>query len=198
MIVGLLKEVEYKAGTLWPAERRVIEMPRAVNEGPRPFASRACLSGIPLQESRSGGRYPPGRQQRELRIGRTLLGGVALGIVGMRAGGEPVSRRECSGTRLYTLPVMQSDLGLGALDDYDAVVRRLGKPVEDRWRPDRGEMQYRLLGYPQQGFYVILMGRDRAHARYIGAIDRRWKPVHAVDLAGGMNSGPLLRALKRF
>src|ERR1700694_3585824 len=38
MIVGLAKELEYKAGTLWPVERRVIEMPRAVNDVPRPFA----------------------------------------------------------------------------------------------------------------------------------------------------------------
>src|SRR5438132_7972800 len=39
MIVGLAKELEYKAGTLWPVERRVIEMPQAVNEGPRPHSS---------------------------------------------------------------------------------------------------------------------------------------------------------------
>src|SRR5512141_2863581 len=30
MIVGLLKELEYKGGSVWPHERRVIEMPRAV------------------------------------------------------------------------------------------------------------------------------------------------------------------------
>jgi hypothetical protein len=34
MIVGLLAELEYRAGAVWPAERRVIEMPRAVNDGP--------------------------------------------------------------------------------------------------------------------------------------------------------------------
>ena len=36
MIVGLLKELEYKGGSVWPHERRVIEMPRAVNQGPAP------------------------------------------------------------------------------------------------------------------------------------------------------------------
>ena len=30
MIVGLLKELEFKAGKVWPYERRVIEMPRAL------------------------------------------------------------------------------------------------------------------------------------------------------------------------
>ena len=34
MIVGLLAELEYRAGVVWPAERRVIEMPRAVNDAP--------------------------------------------------------------------------------------------------------------------------------------------------------------------
>src|SRR6266404_8988564 len=30
MILGLNKELEYKTGQLWPAQRRVIEIPRAV------------------------------------------------------------------------------------------------------------------------------------------------------------------------
>src|SRR5438477_6201964 len=75
MIVGLTKELEYKAGTLWPLERRVIEMPRAVNEGPRPSvpepaSSPAHVVGIRLESS------------AESRIGRLILGGIALGIVG--------------------------------------------------------------------------------------------------------------------
>ena len=36
MIVGLMAELEFRTGVVWPAERRVIEMPRAVNDAPRP------------------------------------------------------------------------------------------------------------------------------------------------------------------
>ena len=36
VIVGLTKELEYRAGTVWPHERRIIEMPKAVNDSPRP------------------------------------------------------------------------------------------------------------------------------------------------------------------
>src|SRR5208283_5649899 len=36
MIVGLSTELEYRQGAVWPVERRVIEMPRAVNDSPRP------------------------------------------------------------------------------------------------------------------------------------------------------------------
>ena len=32
LIVGLTKELEYREGAVWPRVRRVIEMPRAVNE----------------------------------------------------------------------------------------------------------------------------------------------------------------------
>src|SRR5258708_8883482 len=39
MILGLTKELEYKMGQVLPALRRVIEIPRAVNEGPHPLAS---------------------------------------------------------------------------------------------------------------------------------------------------------------
>ncbi len=191
MIVGLTKELEYKAGTIWPAERRVIEMPRAVNEGPRPFAPApapprsAPVIGIRLE----GGT--------ESRIGRLVLGGIALAIAGCVLV-VSLYRGGVLGNKIIYSPVMQSDLGLGAFDDYHAAVRLLGQPAEDRWRPDHGEMQYRLLGYPAQGYYVILMGRDRRDARYVGALDRNWNPVHTVEMPGRVNSYSLLRSLKRF
>ena len=55
MIVGLKKELEYRGGAVWPHERRVIELPKAVNYGPpnterNPFhrlkrsLARACVA----------------------------------------------------------------------------------------------------------------------------------------------------------
>jgi hypothetical protein len=191
MIVGLTKELEFKTGTLWPAQRRVIEMPRAVNEGPRP---RTPDLEIPRPAPVIGIRVEDGA---ESRIGRLVLGGIALGIVGCVLV-VSLYRGGVLGNKIIYSAVMQSDVGLSSLDDYHAVVRLLGQPTEDRWRPDRGEMQYRLLGYPQQGFYIILMGRDRNEARYIGAMDRSWNPVHTVQMAAHVNSVSLLRNLKRF
>lgn len=191
MIVGLTKELEYKAGSLWPAERRVIEMPRAVNEGPvgqppaAPASTPASVVGIKLESG------------TESRIGRMVLGGIALGIVACVLI-VSLYRGGIVGNRVIYQPVMQNDLGLSAADDYHAVVRLLGTPAEDRWKSETGEMQYRLLGYPRQGFYVLLMGRERGAARYIGAMDRNWNPVHSVDLPGRINSVLLLRSLKRF
>src|SRR3954454_16309056 len=44
MILGLLKELEYKSGQVLPSSRRVIEIPRAVNEGPRLVSSESAPS----------------------------------------------------------------------------------------------------------------------------------------------------------
>jgi hypothetical protein len=50
LIVGLMKELEYKEGRVWPHQRRVIEMPRAVNGAVSGFmagASMRPVRGIP-------------------------------------------------------------------------------------------------------------------------------------------------------
>jgi hypothetical protein len=55
VIVGLVKELEYREGAVWPHIRRVIEMPRAVNGGfaPRAFAPHgpAPVIGIRLENA---------------------------------------------------------------------------------------------------------------------------------------------------
>src|SRR5580704_15943480 len=45
VIVGLLRELEYKEGAVWPYQRRVIEMPIAVG-APRPPLSPAPRGGL--------------------------------------------------------------------------------------------------------------------------------------------------------
>src|ERR1700761_4205296 len=75
MIVGLRVELEYRVGAVWPVERRVIEMPRAVNDAPRPRLTHAASGGatgvgIRLESDHSS------------RVGKLVLGGVALGVAG--------------------------------------------------------------------------------------------------------------------
>jgi hypothetical protein len=191
MILGLLKELEYKSGQVWPAERRVIEIPRAVNEGFRPMplepfpSTPAPVVGIRLEsgpESRIG-----------KLIGVVLVGGILgcfLLVNFFRSGRD--------GSRLTYTPVVQTSLGLTGQDDYFAVVRKMGSPASDHWKSDTGEMQYRILAYPGQNISVILMGAERDKALYIGALDHNWRPVDSVALPGGGSTASMLRSIQRF
>lgn len=190
MIVGLLKELEYKAGAVWPAERRVIEMPRAVNDTSRRFIPAAAAGPAAVV----GIRIESGNQSR---VGRFLIAGVALSIAGCVLG-VSLYRGGVIGSRVFYAPPLQSGPELNSGDDYQAVVRLLGKPADDRWQPGPHEMQFRLLSYPRHGISVILMGLNRGDARYIGAVNRNWNPVHSVELPGQGNSYALLRALHKF
>jgi len=185
VIVGLNKELEYKGGMVHPHERRVIEMPMAVNESPRPGVVRlpepqrpAPVIGIKLE----GGA--------ESRIGRMMFTTIAVGILACVL----IVLFLRDGKRISYQPVVQSDLGFTGSDDYWSVVNRLGKPSEDRWRSQDGELQYHLLGYPQKNLFFVLMGSDRKDVHYIGTLDRDWRVVHSIN----RDTGQMLRSLKRF
>ncbi|MEK7409669.1 MAG: hypothetical protein AAB225_31800 [Acidobacteriota bacterium] len=190
VIVGLTKELEYKAGTVWPAERQLVEMPRAASELPRevsrpPAAASAPVGGIRMESA------------TESRIGRlialALLIGVAAFVVTVT-----VFRVGPLRSRVVITARDQAYLELTRRDDYFGIVNKLGKPAEDRWRSMQGALQYRLLGYPERGYSAIMMGSDRKDARYIGAVDRNWRVLHYVELPGGGSTGALMRGLRRF
>lgn len=190
MIVGLLKELEYKAGAVWPAQRRVIEMPRAVNETRRLFVQEPTPGPAPVIGIRIESRS-------ESRVARFLIAGVALGLAGCVLA-VSLYRGGVIGSRVFYTPALQGGLGLTPGDDYQAVVRLLGAPSVDSSRSNSSGIHYRVLSYPRRGVYVILMGREPGDARYIGAVDRNWKPVHAVELPEHGNSYALLRSLRPF
>jgi hypothetical protein len=189
VIVGLVKELEYKAGAVWPHQRRVIQMPVAVGERPRavtpPPESPAPVIGIRTQsvtDSRMG-----------KLVGFTLLvGAVASAVtVGVFVGGNVKPRVVYQGSDSGYLELTRND-------DYWAVVRRLGPPAEDRWQSETGAIQFRSLSYPNRGYFVILMGESRPAARYIGTMDTSWHVIHDVPLPGGGNTGATLRGLPKF
>ncbi len=187
VIVGLLKELEYQRGAIRPAERRVIEMPLAVNDSPRVRTSRpaAQVVGIRLEDAPVS------------RFRKPMLAGVALGLAGCVLV-ISLYRGGLIAARVSYAPAMQGELPFSSQDDYSTIVRAIGRPSRDRWRPDSSGLQYRLLVYPQRGLYVILMGRDRSDARYIGSLDWNWHPIHAVELPGQGSSYATLQALRRF
>lgn len=190
MILGLTKELEYTSGQVLPHTRRVIEMPRAVNDSYRPAEPEQA----PAPASVVGIRLESGA---ESRIGKLIIAVLVVGLLGCVAiiGFFRTGR---DGSQIVYSPVLQADLNLTAEDGFQDVVRKIGTPAEDRWRSDKGAMQYRILRYPDRDISVILMGDERGKARYIGAVDRDWKPVHTVQMPGGKSTYSMLRSLPRF
>jgi hypothetical protein len=190
LIVGLNRELEYKAGTVWPFQRRVIEMPVAVggrstmsSSGPDRSAP-APVVGIRLESE----------DRRVLKlVGGALAVAITLWVVA-------VNVNRISDLRQRTVVFTARDqmfLELTGRDDYLSVVQKLGPPGSDRWH-DSGDLQFRALGYPDRRYTVILMGADRNTVRYIGAVDDNWRPVHSVELHSGGTTSSLLRNMKRF
>lgn len=184
VIIGLSKELEFRGGMIVPHERRVIELPRTANNLPSPAGTAPEIRPAPVV----GIRLESGA---ESRVGRMLIAMIAVGIVACIA---IIAVLSTSSRRVTYQPVVQSDLGFGASDDFFSVVNKLGAPAEDQWRSDRGELQYRRLSYPQQGIAIILMGPDRKDMHYLGAMDRNWHVVHSIN----GNAEAMLRSLKRF
>ena len=188
VIVGLVKELEYKAGAVWPHERRVITMPLAVGDRPRPALpadSPAPVIGIRTEsvtDSRIG-----------KLVGVTMLVGVVASFVAVN-----VFRATSLKPRVVYNVHDQRYLQLTRDDDYYGVVRALGQPSGDHWQSETGAIQFRSLWFPEGPYYVILMGATRNSARYIGTLDQNWQTLNCVDIPNGGNTCSTLRSLKKF
>ena len=188
VIVGLVKELEYRAGAVWPHQRRVIEMPLAVGERartlPPPGDALAPVIGI---------RTPSVTDSRMGKlVGFTILVGFVASVVAVN-----VFRQVSFKPRFVYSAGEQQYLDLTADDDYDAIVRKLGLPAEDHWRSETAT-EFRSLWYPQRGCFVLLRGSARSDARYIGTMNAAWNPVHWVPLRGGGSTESTLRGLNKF
>ncbi len=190
MIVGLSRELEYKAGQVWPVHKRVIEMPRVPAGEPAEAPVASDVVQPMLQQSLR-------LDASEKKVGRLILvalGGALVLVTLVIA----YFRFQESGEIVSYKPVVQESLGLGPADDYFAVTRKLGEPASTRWREQSENVQYQVLEYPRRNLKVILAGRERNHVLYIGAMDGDWKVVDSVNQAGGSNTYGLLAKLPKF
>lgn len=198
MIVGLLAELEYRAGAVCPAKRRVIQMPLAVNDGISDGVADAVVP--PPARVRTGPAPVIGIRLEDgprSRIPKMVLGGVALGLAGCVLA-ISLFRGGLIASRAFYTPMAQQDLGLSASDDYQSVVQSLGAPARDSWQSDPQGRSFHILWYPRYRVYVVLMSEGTLDSRYIGALDRYWRPVHTVVLPDRRTSYTLLASLHRF
>jgi hypothetical protein len=193
VIVGLLRELEYKEGAVWPYQRRVIEMPIAVGAPARPPAPAQRIGPAPVV----GIRLESNSESHIFRIlGGVLVLGIVAAYVVVNFYRDSVLR-----PRAAYMAKDRAYLSLTAQDDYNAVVRKLGAPAQDRWLGPAGGTRYRALGYRDRACTIILMataGKDAGQdGTYIGALDANWNTVHAAKLPKG-DAGALLASLPRF
>ncbi|MCU0227074.1 MAG: hypothetical protein MUF01_05505 [Bryobacterales bacterium] len=193
-IVGLDKEMEFRAGAVWPYRPKLLEMPRPERTPQPEDASVANATGLlPTRKRRgSGSTATEHRLARLIGIALTIAF-VAILLVLAIFRGDGIF-----GNRVILQTADQDYLSLGAGDDYFRVVQRLGPPQSDRWRTQSKEVAFRVLEYPDRAYSVILFGADQATATYLGAMDGNWRPIHAVSIGRGMDSTAMLRTLPRF
>lgn len=174
MIVGLMKELECREGVVYPHVRRVIEMPRAVNDAPRPrMGARrpehsASVVGIRLESG-------PSRK-------RTILGTIAAGLLAC-VGCALVLRDGGFGARFAHAAPAQIDLPFTVRDDYQSIVRKFGPPAQERYLADR----VTRLSYPERSV-ALFVKEDR----YIGAVSRDGRILQTV----GADSAAILNRFR--
>lgn len=144
IIVGLNRELEWRAGAILPHVRRVIELPIAVNDS-RPAPSRAARPAAVVNI-----RLEP---KPEFRAAKWLGASLLLGVVAFS----------------IVAGVMQSRPQFNPGDDFYSIESKLGKPGSDHSQEVNGHV-YRILAYPHRHFSVVLMGPTPEDAHYIGTI----------------------------
>ena len=188
IIVGLLKDLEYREGLLVPPVPRVLEMPasviRVANGDSLPWAA------VPQQRRLAPVVGIRTETPQDARKTRTLLGAIAvsilIAIVGM------VIARESSRVRFFSTPVRLS-LPFTTNDDYLSVVAKWGHPSMTHSRPAGGGKELFFLRYPERYLTLVLVGPDRSHAIYLGAFGRGGRVLHSTKLPDGTDSTALVR-----
>ena len=193
LIVGLTRELEYRAGTVWPYQRRVLEMPAAAGARPTDSSASATEAARATPAPVVGIRLEPSDRRMFKLVAVALSGAIALCVLGLNLNRLADMRRR----NIVFTAADQGFLDLSGQDTYAAVIDKLGPPAHETSQVV-GTIHYRALAYPDRRYTIILMGGDRESAHYIGAMDEHWKPLHAVDLRSGGTTLPLLRGLKRF
>jgi hypothetical protein len=191
LIVGLNRELEFKGGAVWPYQKRVLQMPLAVN-APTPFPAP------PSNEKFNPAPIVGIRLERSDKAAFKAIGIAVAVAIGLYIAAVSLTRiRDIRQSSITFTASDQSFLELSRNDDYTAVVAKLGQPASDRSR-EVGSIEYRALGYTDRKYHVILMGSDARTAKYIGVLDDNWKPLHSVELHQGGTTLSLLRNLNRF
>ncbi len=192
VILGLRRELEFKAGGVYPYRRVVTEMPST----PAARHPRETAAAPPPKQ-----RLLSGSDARVVRmLGIALAAGLLVSVLGFVA---VVGGLHNPFEALFKPDTDTSDqryLGLAASDSYFSVVGRLERPETEEWISGReDELQFQALRYPSRGYIVVMMGGSRADMRYLGTLhDRSRLVLDSARLARGGDTASMMRNLPDF
>lgn len=192
LIVGLKRELIYKAGSIVIFRSPLVEMPG--KPAPRPPAANATEPEPP----------PVRDSSTEARTFSLIAKALAIGLFAaflitlFLAGGlrNPLA----SWFQADVSTADQRYLSLTSQDDYHNVVAKMGKPEREEWiTKDDADLQFQALFYPSRRYMLILMGGERGNQRYIGALhDPERKILDAARLSAGGDASAMMKNLPEF
>lgn len=190
-ILGLRRELEFKAGGIFPHRNVVTEIPstpasRAPRPAPTPPPPRRLLSGSDAGTLRLLG----------IAVGGALLVSV-LGFLAVVGGlHNPLDAL----FKPDTTTADQRYLGLASSDSYFEVVGRLGNAETEEWiSGEEDELQFQVLRYPSRNYIIVMMGGTRADMRYLGTVHEPSRQIlDSARLARGGDTSSMMRNLPDF
>lgn len=192
LILGLKRELEYKAGDVRPFRQTVVSIPAA--RGARPAEELAKAEpAAPKRSSSTTDSKTLSFIGRALAISVIAVLGFALFVSGNLPNPLAGLFRADSST------ADQRYLGLTAKDGYYDVAAKVGPPESEQWlTQEQADLHFQVLDYPQRGYAVVMMGGSRGDVRYIGSLHQPSRKILDSARIGGGDTSSLLKNLPEF
>ena len=191
LILGLQREMEFKAGGLYPHRQLVTEMP-STPASRRPTPAQVAE---PKQPALSGS---------DARLMRLLAIAISVALLVSVIGFLGLAGRLHNPFERWFAPdtstADQRYIGLGTVDGYFEIVARLGEPESAEWiSAEEDEIQFQALFYPARRYIIVLMGGSRGEMRYLGTLhDPSRHVLDSARFSKGGDTGSMMRNLPDF
>jgi hypothetical protein len=185
-IVGLRRELEWKAGAIAAVRRTVIEMPLAVNDVPRPPRTSEAATVIPIRLE------PPLRSLRGRKIGvAVMLGAVGLTFI------ADIARQVDWQRRAEAFRFGRAWRKISPGDTLQTVIAKVGPPEGDKTFTSSEGLRFRVLSWPRRQLKIVLMATGSEEEHYLGTVGAADQVLQFVQVSGE-DVPRLLRSATRF
>ncbi len=192
LILGLQRELELKAGGVYPYHKVVTELPST-----RSGREQADSDKIPMPTQKR-------IRDSDARIIRMLPVAIGIGLLLSLTVFLGLSGNLRNPLKwlfeVNTTTSDQSYLALIESDNYHAVISKLSAPDSEQWiSHEEDELQFQALHYASRGYIVVMMGGARAEMRYLGTVhDPSRQVLDSAKLSRGGNTSSMMHNLPEF